>query len=310
MKPQLITEAELHAYVDGVLPLSRQQEIKLWLIANPPEQVRLQAYTEQNTELHRLFDTVLDEPLPSALQQQLPDIAKITNPKALSRNAASQHAQSKARIAPPPRLSTWSFNRMAASVVLTLGAALSGGIAGWTLHGLPNPPLASNTVHLTASSNIASAKQVNNINAPNSTLAHYAAVAHAVFTPEVKRPVELGADQEEQLVKWLSKRLDSPIRPPHLAAQGYELIGGRLLPGNSGPVAQFMYQNTAGQRLTLYLSNENKQNHDTGFQYLQDGQLNVFYWIDGKFGYALSGSIEKNELSRVANLVYEQLQSN
>ncbi|CAN5889102.1 anti-sigma factor [soil metagenome] len=309
MKPQLITEAELHAYVDGVLPLSRQQEIKLWLIANPPEQVRLQAYTEQNTELRRLFDTVLDEPLPSALQRHLSDKVKITNTKTIDNNPANQHAESKTRI-PPQRLSTWSLNRIAASVVFTLGAALSGGIAGWTLHGLPHSPLLSNTASPAATYSAIQAKQVNNINVSNPTFAHYAAVAHAVFTPEVKRPVELGADQEEQLVKWLSKRLDSPIRPPHLAAQGYELVGGRLLPGNSGPVAQFMYQNTAGQRLTLYLSNENKQNQDTGFQYLQDGQVNVFYWIDGKFGYALSGSIEKNDLSRVANLVYEQLQSN
>ena len=35
--------------------------------------------------------------------------------------------------------------------------------------------------------------------------------------------------------------------------------------------------------------------------------IGVFYWIDGPFGYALSGDLEKPELLRVAQLVYQQL---
>jgi anti-sigma factor RsiW len=38
-----------------------------------------------------------------------------------------------------------------------------------------------------------------------------------------------------------------------LASQGYELVGGRLLSGDGGARAQFMFQNAAGLRLTLYL---------------------------------------------------------
>ncbi len=52
---------------------------------------------------------------------------------------------------------------------------------------------------------------------------------------------------------WLSKRLDRPLKVPALGAQGYELVGGRLLPGDTGARAQFIYQNGAGQRITLYL---------------------------------------------------------
>ena len=51
-----------------------------------------------------------------------------------------------------------------------------------------------------------------------------------VYSPDVRRPVEVTADQEDQLVKWLSKRLGTPVSPPKLGALGYELIGGRLLP--------------------------------------------------------------------------------
>jgi anti-sigma factor RsiW len=86
------------------------------------------------------------------------------------------------------------------------------------------------------------------------------------------------------------------------------LIGGRLLPGASGPVAQFMYQDGAGQRLTLYVSTEHARNKDTGFRFSKEGAVNVFYWIDGKFGYALSAGVDKGELARVASAVYEQLE--
>ena len=33
-----------------------------------------------------------------------------------------------------------------------------------------------------------------------------AAVAHATYSPEVRHPVEVGADQEQHLVAWLSDR--------------------------------------------------------------------------------------------------------
>jgi anti-sigma factor RsiW len=34
----------------------------------------------------------------------------------------------------------------------------------------------------------------------------------------------------------------------------------------------------------------------------------MFYWIDGKFGYALSAGTNKAELARVATAVYDQLE--
>ena len=79
------------------------------------------------------------------------------------------------------------------------------------------------------------------------------AVAHAVYTPEVRHPVEVHADQEAHLTAWLSKRLGAPLKPPALADAGYQLVGGRLLPGATGSVAQFMYEDASHQRLTLYV---------------------------------------------------------
>ena len=78
------------------------------------------------------------------------------------------------------------------------------------------------------------------------------------------------------------------------------------MPGNQGPVAQFMYQDANGQRLTLYVRNASADNRETAFRFTQERGVSVFYWLDRKFGYALSGEIDKTDLLRVAQLVYQQ----
>lgn len=138
-------------------------------------------------------------------------------------------------------------------------------------------------------------------------LAHSAAVAHAVYAPEVRHPVEVGADQEAHLVQWLSKRLAVPLKVPSLAAQGYPLVGGRLLPGESGPVAQFMYEDSSGRRVTLYVRTDAGDNRETAFRFAQEGKLGVFYWVDGRLGYALSAEMPRQQLLALAEAAYRQL---
>jgi anti-sigma factor RsiW len=257
-----ITEADLHAYVDGKLPEARRAEVEAYLEQRPEEADRIRAYSAQNAQLRALFDPVLGEPVPGRMSA--------------------------------PKEAPWQWQRLVAGLAIAL---VSGG-AGWLLHGQ-----AGGEVRFARNDGMAAPQH-----AAMAGLAHQAAIAHVVYSPEVRRPVEIGADQEDQLVAWLSKRLGSTIRPPRLGKVGYELIGGRLLPGTQGPVAQFMYHDSAGQRLTLYVSTDQAHNRDTGFRFSQEGPVNVFYWIDGKFGYALSAGINKGELARVATAVYEQLE--
>ncbi len=138
-------------------------------------------------------------------------------------------------------------------------------------------------------------------------LARQAALAHAVFTPEVRHPVEVAADQEEHLVKWLSKKLGTELKCPKLGSIGYDLVGGRLLSGPNGPVAHFMFQDARGARLTLYVSTQRGEPRETAFRFSQEEKVAVFYWIDGKYGYALSGELGRDSLLQVANIVYKQL---
>ena len=139
------------------------------------------------------------------------------------------------------------------------------------------------------------------------SLARQAAIAHVVYAPEVRHPVEVPAAEEQHLVRWLSKRVGKDLQIPHLVPLGYDLVGGRLLSGPQGPVAHFMYQDARGQRLTLYVSRTRGEPRDTAFRFSQEDRVSVFYWVDGNFGYALSGEIGREQLLKIANVVYKQL---
>ena len=141
---------------------------------------------------------------------------------------------------------------------------------------------------------------------------HQAVLAHAVYTPEIRHPVEVSAQEQQHLVQWLSKRLDKPLKVPDLTAQGFDLVGGRLLPGEAGARAQFMFQDAAGQRITLYLGAVDKatagvSSRETGFRFEPQAGVPSFYWVDQGFGYALAGQLPRAALMQLAQAVYRQL---
>lgn len=61
------SDDDLHAYLDGELESGRAAEVEAWLAAEPAEAERLRLWAEQKDGLHRLFDRVLDEPVPPRL---------------------------------------------------------------------------------------------------------------------------------------------------------------------------------------------------------------------------------------------------
>ena len=269
-----VTEAELQAYVDRQLTPERQREIETYLLQRPEEAQRVEIYRAQKRELQALFNPVLDEPLPKRL-----------------------------RAAAVPK-TPWYLQRMAAGIAI----AVISGAAGWGLRGGVDAAPGSSTLAQRTPGAVTVASATG--------FAQRAAVAHAVYSPDARRAVEVRADQEDQLVTWLSKRMGAPMKPPHLQALGYALDGGRLLPGDKGPVAQFMYHDNTGAKLTLYVSNEVAdmaqetpagKNQQTAFRFAREGSVNVFYWVNGPFGYAISADANKTELARVSAEVYRQL---
>ncbi len=139
-----------------------------------------------------------------------------------------------------------------------------------------------------------------------------AGLAYVVYQPEKRHPVEVLAAEQDHLVQWLSKRLGRPLQIPRLDALGFTLVGGRLLPGDLGARAQFMFQNGEAQRVTLYLGAIDKGRageaaQATQFRLETTGPVPSFYWVDQGFGYALSGQVDRQTLMALADAVYQQL---
>jgi anti-sigma factor RsiW len=184
------------------------------------------------------------------------------------------------------RRQQWQIGAAAAAVLLLI----VGGFGGWVARdlglGLP--------LHSSQSAQAATEREIT----------ADALAAHRVFTVEVKHPVEVDAAQSAHLVQWLSKRLGRPLVVPDLSAAGFQLMGGRLLPSEGGPAAQFMYQK-GNDRLTLYERSDNAG--DTAFRYSEQNGVGMFYWSDQDFGYALAAKASRQELLKIAEMVYHQL---
>jgi anti-sigma factor RsiW len=133
-----------------------------------------------------------------------------------------------------------------------------------------------------------------------------AAFAHAVYVPEVRHPVEVNASEQEHLNAWLSKRMAQPIAAPDLRQAGYELIGGRLLPDAHRPAAQFMFEDGAGKRITLYIRHA-LDTRPSSFSYTESNALGIVYWIDNGLAYALTAAADKTTLTEAAKIVYREI---
>ena len=279
-----------HALVDGQLPPAQAQALREQLQDDQEAQATLAHWQAQREQLHALHQDLLHAPVPDTLM-------------AAALRATDRREQ---------QAQWWRWGGMAASVLLAF-------VLGWTGRG-QWPAVAPGKTLATGNGTTLLAAE------PAQRFAQQAAVAHAVYQPEVRHPVEVTAAQQDHLVQWLSKRLDRPLKVPALGAQGYELVGGRLLPGDTGVRVQFMYQNSAGQRITLYLgalaaaSTSPGPASDytprpqppttastTAFQFTQEGPVPGFYWTDAGFGYALSGQLSRTELLSLATAAYQQL---
>ncbi len=177
-------------------------------------------------------------------------------------------------LARPPR--RWMMGAIAAMLV----AFIAGGGVGWTMHGARATP--SMFTNFTGD----------------------ALDAHRLYVVEVRHPVEVGAGERAHLQQWLSRRCGYEVKAPELDATGLKLVGGRLLPGPNGPASFLMYENTSGERFTIYASRANAET--TQMRYASHGNDGALFWADRGVGYVVSGAADRERLTQVARLVYEQ----
>jgi anti-sigma factor RsiW len=161
--------------------------------------------------------------------------------------------------------------RRAAAVVLLLGA-------GWASHGLFQSVIGHGLPPMVIE----------------------AAQAHQVFAEDRHRPVELTAAARQEMVAWFSHHLGEQIEIPSLHAVGLRLVGGRLLTAEDGPVAQLIYEDRSGHRLTLCLSSVPAE-VGGDFQIVEVDGLTAGYWQDGELTFAVVAATSERELAAIAS---------
>lgn len=130
-------------------------------------------------------------------------------------------------------------------------------------------------------------------------LVRLAAVAHHVYSPDKRQPVEVKGD-DPTLMSWLSKRLGAQVQAPALADSGWRFMGGRLLAGAEEPASQLMYEDTAGKRLTVFVRREGAAGRETTAECGDYRAVNVCYWYAGGLAYALAAELPRNDLAPLA----------
>lgn len=139
------------------------------------------------------------------------------------------------------------------------------------------------------------------------TFPRQAAYAHVMYAGDRGRPVEISAQEEQRLERWLTRRLGIAVSPPDLSAVGFKLVGGRLVAGNEKPTGLFMYEDAEGRRLTLQWRKNEPGTREVAFRYAEESGVGIFYWVDGNCAYALLGDVDRPRLLAVARTVSEQL---
>jgi len=150
------------------------------------------------------------------------------------------------------------------------------------------------------------AAQLSGQSDPASSLAEAAIAAHETYVVEVLHPVEVTAEDAAHLTGWVSKRLGHEIAPPDFAAEGFRLMGGRVLPGATGAAAMFLYENEVGRRVSLYVA-PTPDPGETAFQFAEAPGVQSFWWTDRDLSYAVVGDVPRDALRAIAIAAYDQL---
>ena len=262
-EPRRISEAELHAYVDGELSPGERAEVASWLRENPDQAAEVAALEALNRILCVRFAGLAKEELPHRHRAVLDRVVEVPPGAGAARGG-------------------WTRPMLVAAAFLLVAAlsAIAGLLAARVIDGRSRVVVAE--------------------------VVQPAVGAHLIYTREVRHPVEVRASEEEHLVRWLTKRIGGQIKAPRLSDEGFNLVGGRLLPDGGRPAAQLMYETTGGRRLTLYVRKEYGQ-ADTAFRVADDRGVRVFYWVDQQLAYALVSDMPREQLLRLARVVYDQL---
>lgn len=135
--------------------------------------------------------------------------------------------------------------------------------------------------------------------------AEEAVAAYVIYAAEKRHAVEVPASDGEHMRSWLSARIGLRLVTPDLTADGFQLVGGRLLPAGTGKAAMLLYEDEEGNRISLFVTSESGS-YAKGTYAEKNGPMAV-YWLDKGYGCAVVGVLPQERLAVVARNAYRQL---
>lgn len=258
-----VSEAELHAFVDGQLSDERALAVAVWLAEHPRDGLRVDGWRMQNDAIQRAFPAPARERVTLAFRAPESD-APLTMPA----TPAIEVYRARRR-----RRHTLSLVAAFAAGALAAGAMAVGAHRMTARPANPEPIFAD-------------------ITTASDEFARRAVEAWQTYAQDNGRPVEVEARDMAALAKWLKDRTKLE-RPP--AIGDARLIGGRVLPGHGENAAFLLYRLGSGDLVALLAE---PGAHSPG-AYAANG-LAARSWSRDGFDYAVAGAVPERRLDSLA----------
>lgn len=229
-----IDETDLHALVDGELDPDHRRRVEDHLLLHPADAALVEDWRRQNAALRAAFEPIALETPPLSLR------TAATRAAAQSQGPIETGATHWGRPSGTPRPRRIEDLRvrqrrqaaLISALLLVSGLALAGLAAFVFAGGRSEAPRAP---------------------APTAFSQGYvsrAGLTYATYTVDA-HPVEFDATRRDELADRLKTRVGFS-RIPDLSAQDLRLLGGRIVPGVSGPAGFLIYERADGGRVGLY----------------------------------------------------------
>ncbi|MGY6644916.1 MAG: anti-sigma factor family protein [Salinarimonas sp.] len=242
-----VTDDDIQRIIDGTLDPERHAEIVARIAQDPERLERVESMIAHNAALKEAAAALAPyEDDPAETDPRTRELTEALTARLEAGIAARQNWRA--------RLPAYTRNAAAAAILVA---------AGWFGH----------LAHDYA-------------NAPYPGYVADAAGAHLVFAEDQQYPTEFSAEALNLASGWFAEKLGRDVPPPQLDAVGLKLVGARLLGSKDGPLAQYIYEDDAGERLSLVVKAA-ATDRPRGPTYRTLPQGRASYWRDGGFEYAL-----------------------